>query len=65
VSEIQSESDYIPGTYDYPAGKRSTRATKAYKALGVKSFIGYEQSILDTVKAFEERWPGLADNIKT
>ena len=56
----EPESDYVPGTYDYPAGKRSTRATKAYKALGGKSFIGYEQSILDTVKSFEERWPGLA-----
>lgn len=60
----EPESDYVPGTYDYPAGKRSLRATKAYKAMGVKSFIGFEQSILDTVKSFEERWPGLANNVK-
>ena len=60
----EPESDYVPGTYDYPAGKRSTRATKAYKAMGVESFIGFEQSILDTVESFEERWPGLAKNVK-
>ena len=60
----EPESDYVPGTYDYPAGKRSLRATKAYKAMGVESFIGFEQSILDTVQSFEERWPGLAKNVK-
>lgn len=59
----EPESDYVPGTYDYPNGKRSTRATKAYKAMGVESFIGFEKSILDTVKSFEEKWPGLANNV--
>jgi len=54
------ESDYVPKTYDYPKGTRTLRATKAYKAMGVESFRGYEESLLDTVKAFEERWPGLA-----
>lgn len=58
------ESDYVPGTYDYVPGMRSTRATKAYNATGVKSFIRYDKSILDTVKSFEERWPGLAKNVK-
>lgn len=55
---------YVAGTYDYEPGKRSTRATKAYNAMGVKSFRGFEESILDTVKSFEERWPGLAKNVK-
>lgn len=60
----EPESDYVAGTYDYPAGKRSTRATKACKAMGVEKFIGFEKSILDTVKSFEERWPGVAKNIR-
>ena len=60
----EPSSDYVPGTYDYPAGKRSTRATKAYKAMGVESFIGFEQSILDTVRSFEKRWPNLAKNVR-
>lgn len=60
----EPESDYVQGTFDYVPGMRSTRATKAYNAMGVKSFIRYDKSILDTVKAFEERWPGLAKNVK-
>ncbi len=60
----EPESDYVPGTYDYPPGMRSTRATKAYKAMGVESFRQYEDSILDTVKSFEQKWPGLAKNFK-
>ena len=60
----EPESGYVPGTYDYPPGKRSIRATKAWKALGVNHFIGFEESILDTVKSFEKMWPGLANNMK-
>ena len=59
------ESDYVPETYDYPPGQRSTKATKAYKAMGVERFIGFEKSILDTVESFEEKWPGMANNVKT
>ena len=59
-------SDYVPGSYDWPAKGRKTPAYKAWRTMGVEDFgfIGYEKSILDTVKAFEERWPGLAKNIR-
>jgi len=60
----EPESDYVPGTYDFPAGKRSARATKARNAMGVEKFIGFEKSILDTVRSFEEKWPGMAKNIR-
>lgn len=39
-------------------------STKAYEALGVQRFIRYDQSIMDTVEAFERRWPGYAKNVK-
>jgi hypothetical protein len=32
--------------------------------MGVEKFIGFEKSILDTVRSFEERWPGMAKNIR-
>jgi nucleoside-diphosphate-sugar epimerase len=54
---------YTPD-YWFVAGEASTVATKAYQALGVERFIPYDQSILDTVAAFEDHWPGLARNFK-
>ncbi|KAJ9612459.1 hypothetical protein H2200_004056 [Cladophialophora chaetospira] len=66
------ERDIIVGTpgqgytadYWFVKGESSTVSTKAYKALGVKRFISYDQSVLDTVEAFEKQWPGLAQNFK-
>jgi nucleoside-diphosphate-sugar epimerase len=45
-------------------GESSTVSAKAYEALGVKRFIMFDQSVLDTVEAFEKQWPGLAQNFK-
>ena len=45
-------SDYVEG-YGFPSGMATLRATKAYKAIGVRSFIGYDKSMLDTAKVFE------------
>ncbi|KIW96741.1 uncharacterized protein Z519_02132 [Cladophialophora bantiana CBS 173.52] len=50
--------------YWFPQGEASSVSTKAYKALGVQKFITYDQSVLDTVEAFEKQWPGLAQNFK-
>lgn len=66
------ERDIIVGTpgqgytedYWFVKGESSLVATKAYKALGVHRFINYDQSILDTVEAFEGQWPGYAKNLK-
>jgi nucleoside-diphosphate-sugar epimerase len=59
---------YVKDTYWFPvgAGESSAIASKAYKAMGVQEggFIGFEKSILDTVEAFEKRWPGVARNLK-
>ncbi|KAH0846835.1 hypothetical protein AYO21_07393 [Fonsecaea monophora] len=50
--------------YWFVPGESSTASTKAYHALGVKRFISYDKSVLDTVEAFEKHWPGLAQNFK-
>ncbi|EXJ62982.1 hypothetical protein A1O7_03426 [Cladophialophora yegresii CBS 114405] len=55
---------YTGANYWFPGDEASTVATKAYEALGVTRFIPYDRSILDTVAAFEERWPGVAQNFK-
>jgi nucleoside-diphosphate-sugar epimerase len=56
--------DYV-ADYWWPPGEASMVARKAYKALGVERFaIDFEKSILDTVRAFEERWPGEIRNRK-
>ncbi|KIW26800.1 uncharacterized protein PV07_06605 [Cladophialophora immunda] len=54
---------YTPD-YWFVSGEASSVSTKAYKALGVRRFITYDQSVLDTVDAFEKHWPGLAQNFK-
>lgn len=51
-----------PGTgwvdgFGWPSDEPSVKATKAYKAMGVEKFRGYEESILDTVMGFRGRWP--------
>lgn len=56
--------NYIPDFWFVP-GETSAVAHKAYKALGVDWFIMYDQSILDTVEAFERQWPGQAKNFKS
>ena len=59
---------YIPGTFWFKedAAEGLPIATKAYQALGVKEggFIKYDKSVLDTVQAMEQRWPGKATNLK-
>ncbi|OAP56778.1 hypothetical protein AYL99_08890 [Fonsecaea erecta] len=50
--------------YWFVEGESSSVSTKAYRALGVKRLIPYDQSVLDTVEAFEKHWPGLAQNFK-
>jgi nucleoside-diphosphate-sugar epimerase len=55
---------YTPD-YWFVEGESSSVSTKAYQALGVKRFITYDRSVLDTVEAFERQWPGLAQNFKT
>lgn len=57
-------SGYVQGSYWYPEGELSLVSKKAYTALGVERFMGFEQSILDTVRAFEERWPERLRNSK-
>jgi len=72
LREKLPERDIIvgePGTgynkdYWFVEGESSTVSTKAYEALGVKRFIMYDQSVLETVDAFERKWPGLAQNLK-
>jgi nucleoside-diphosphate-sugar epimerase len=54
---------YTPDFW-FVRGESSTVSAKAYDALGVKRFIMFDQSVLDTVEAFEKRWPGLAQNFK-
>ncbi|KAI1617733.1 dihydroflavonol-4-reductase [Exophiala viscosa] len=55
---------YRKDDYWFVEGEPSLVANKAYKALGVERFIRYDKSILDTVEAFERRWPGYAKNLK-
>lgn len=56
--------DYVED-YWWPKGEASMLASKAYKALGIERFaIDFEQSVLDTVRAFEARWPGEVRNKK-
>lgn len=43
--------------FGWPEDEPTVKATKAYKAMGVERFRGFEISILDTVMAFRERWP--------
>jgi nucleoside-diphosphate-sugar epimerase len=50
--------------YLWVPGEGSAKATKAYEALGVERFTGFEKSIIDTAEAFEKHWPGLATNFK-
>lgn len=53
---------YRSEDYWFVDGEPSLVATKAYEALGMDRFISYDKSILDTVEAFERRWPGYAKN---
>jgi nucleoside-diphosphate-sugar epimerase len=54
---------YSAGDYWFVEGESSMVSTKAYRALGVERFeIGFERSILDTARAFEERWGRLFGN---
>jgi nucleoside-diphosphate-sugar epimerase len=64
IIEGEPGQGYLKGSYWYPEGESSAVATKAYKAMEVDRFITFDQSILDTVEAFETRWPGLAKNFK-
>lgn len=54
---------YTPD-YWFVKGETSLVSTKALQALGVERFISFDRSVLDTVDAFEKRWPGLAKNLK-
>lgn len=51
-------SNYVEG-YRFVPGKRTYISTKAYKALGVEEYglTGFEQTVLETVRSFEQRWP--------
>lgn len=64
IIEGEPGKGYVQGSYWFPEGESTAVATKAYEAMGVERFIGFEQSILDSVQAFEDRWPGLAKNFK-
>jgi nucleoside-diphosphate-sugar epimerase len=57
-------SNYTAGWW-FPKGETSAVASKAYKAMGVERFTMYDRSIIDTVEAFERRWPGIAKNLKS
>ncbi len=49
--------------YSWPKGGISIRNTKAKRALGKEDFIGFEQSVLDTVEVFERVYrPYLEDD---
>ena len=50
--------------YGFVEGESSAVSTRACEALGVKRFIMFDQSVLDTVAAFEKQWPGVAQNFK-
>lgn len=43
---------YEPG-YGWPDGWGGLRSEKARRALGVRAFVGFEKSVLDTVEVFE------------
>lgn len=43
--------------FGWPDYEPTVKATKAYKAMGVERFRGFDESVLDTVMAFRERWP--------
>ena len=56
------EIDYVPDTFWFPPGETTSVANKAYQIMGVNRFIMFDMSILDTVQAFEKRWPELLRN---
>ncbi|RMZ92608.1 hypothetical protein DV736_g157, partial [Chaetothyriales sp. CBS 134916] len=60
IIEGEPGKGYVHGTYWWVDGEARAEANKAYEALGVDRFRGFEDSILDTVEAFEKQWPGLA-----
>lgn len=45
--------------FGWPGDEPTCKATKAYQALGVERFRGFEESIADTVEAFRMQWPEL------
>jgi nucleoside-diphosphate-sugar epimerase len=53
---------YDEKDYWYPTDSPSFVATKAYEALEVERFTGFEKMIDDTIEAFEKEWPGQAKN---
>lgn len=64
IVEGEPGKDYA-ADYWWPVGEASMIASKAYGAMGVEKFaINFDQSVLDTVRAFEARWPELIKNRK-
>ena len=56
------KSGYVPDTFWFPLEETSLVVNKAYEAMRVKRLIMFDQSILDTAKAFEQTWPELIQN---
>lgn len=50
---------YVEG-YKYPPSEPKYVSVKAYRTLGVERFRDFEVTIMDTINAFETKWPGLA-----
>ncbi|KAK5944762.1 hypothetical protein PMZ80_001962 [Knufia obscura] len=46
--------------FGWPGDEPTLKATKAYRALHVESFRGFEESIGDTIEAFRRQWPDLS-----
>jgi nucleoside-diphosphate-sugar epimerase len=63
VLEGEPGKGYTPD-YRFVKGEATYSSQKALDAMGIKRFIGFEQSVLDTVTAMERQWPGVAQNFK-
>lgn len=50
---------YVVGTFGWPEDEPTAKATKAFKAMGVREFRSFEVSIKDTIDAFRQQWPEL------
>ena len=60
IQEGEPGKGYIPSTFGFDVG--GVVMDKMYAALGKDSVIMPDKMILDTVRAFEERWPDAVKN---
>ena len=52
----ESGKGYVTA-FGWPGDEPTCKATKAYRALDVERFRGFEESIGDTIEAFRMQWP--------